>query len=88
LYVRYRFSEETGIALRSEIYDDQDGFTTGMTQRLGEVTATFEHTLFTHLLLRGEFRHDWSTAPAFDDKSGVNVLRHQDTFAVATVITF
>ncbi len=88
LYARYGFNDETAMALRSEIYDDPDGFSTGMAQRLGEVTATVEHMLFTHLLLRAEFRHDWSTAPVFDDGIGLDVLRHQDTFALAAVIAF
>jgi hypothetical protein len=88
LYARYHFSENTGIALRSEIYNDRDGHTTGIPHRMGEVTATIEQLAFTHLLLRAEYRHDWSSEAVFDNRDGVNVLRHQSTFALGTVITF
>jgi len=88
LYARYHVSEDLGIALRSEIYDDQDGHTTGFPHRMGEVTATLEQQFLTHLLVRAEYRHDWSSEAAFDNRDGVNVLRHQSTFALGTVITF
>ncbi len=88
LYARYLFSGATGIALRAEVYDDADGFSTGIPRQLREVTATLEQTLFTHLLVRAEYRHDWSSVEAFDDRHGVDLQKVQDTFAIGTVITF
>ena len=88
LYARYSFGEDMAFALRSEIYDDQDGFTTGISHRMGEVTATLEQRLFSQLSLRAEYRRDWSSETVFNEADGVDVVRYQNTFALGTVITF
>ncbi len=88
LYGRYAFSDATALAVRSEIYDDTDGATTGTAMRLGELTATFEHLLLGGLLLRAEFRHDWSTVPVYTQADGGAPLDHQSTIALGAVVSF
>ena len=88
LYGRYAFSEATALALRTEVYDDTDGATTGTAMRLGELTATFEHLLLGGVLLRAEFRHDWSTASVYAQTDGGTPLDHQSTLALGAVVSF
>jgi Putative beta-barrel porin-2, OmpL-like. bbp2 len=85
-YARYRFSPRYAIATRYEYYDDHEGFTTGTPQHLHEVTQTVER-LFPHsLLARVEFRHDWSSAPAFH--KGLTPVDGQTSLAAGLVYQF
>ncbi len=86
-YGRYAFCESSAIALRGEIYDDPDGATTGIAHRLGEITATVEHS-FAGLLLRAEYRHDWSSENVFDNSDGAGVAGQQNTITVGAVVSF
>lgn len=88
LYGRYALSDASALALRTEIYDDTDGATTGTAMRLGELTATFEHLLLGGLLLRAEFRHDWSTVPVYEQSDGGAPVDHQSTIALGAVVSF
>jgi len=88
LYARYGFSGGTGIALRVESYDDGDGHTTGIPQRLEEITATLEQSVLTFLLLRAEYRHDRSTVAVFDNRGEEGVLRFQNTLTIGAMISF
>ena len=49
---------------RYEYYDDQ-GFETGVDQDVQEFTATYEYKWLAGLLMRAEFRRDWSNQPYF-----------------------
>ena len=75
-------------ALRAEIYADPDGFTTGRSQLLAEVTGTLDATIpFGRgaLVARLEYRHDQSNAPVFD--TGIPAIRtFQDTLTLALVV--
>ncbi|MEW6511087.1 MAG: porin [Bacteroidota bacterium] len=88
VYGRYLFSEASTFAARAEVYSDPEGYTTGLTQELKEITLTFEYRLVANLALRAEFRHDWSSAPAFDGKNGSGTMTHQSTLGIGSIITF
>jgi hypothetical protein len=88
LYARYAFSGGTAAAVRLESYDDPDGHTTGVPQRIDEITLTVEQQVLSHLLLRAEYRHDRSSAHVFDDEAGESLLRHQNTVVVGVVLAF
>lgn len=85
-YVRYAFRPRYAIATRYEYYDDHDGFTTGTPQHLHEVTQTAERLFGRVLLARVEFRHDWSSAPAFHQ--GVTPVAGQTRLAASMVYQF
>ena len=70
IYARYAFSALVAIALRSEYYDDRDGFMSGTPQLLLEGTATLELRPAEHLILKLESRLDASDADVFSTGSG------------------
>ena len=86
-YAKYSLTEKTAFALRGEVYSDPDGYTTGTAQHLKEATLTFEHKPVSSLILRTEFRYDWSTVDAFVDKDGAPSIS-QTTLAVAAIVVF
>ena len=51
------------IAGRAEYFNDPQGYTTGKTQQVKELTATYERRWHLGLLARMEFRRDWSDQP-------------------------
>jgi hypothetical protein len=88
LYARYGLTANSAISARGEIYDDHHGFTTGVTQKLGEMTLTYEYKMLQNLLMRIEYRHDRSDVGVFDGSSGDAIQSQQNTFAVCGIVTF
>ena len=82
--VKYDFSDRYSLAVRGEIFDDKDGFRTGMAQRLTEVTVTPEIRLNGGVVLRPEYRHDSSDQPFFNGGQKKN----QDTIALGVMYTW
>lgn len=69
-YFRYAFTDKFSIAPRYEVFDDHDGFTTGLTQTLQSFTLTPEFKLANNLLARFEFRRDFSDENFFSKSRG------------------
>lgn len=88
LYGKYNFDKTSALALRGEVYSDPSGFTTGAVQYLREITFTYEYKFLSNILVRLEYRRDWSTASTFDDQYGVNTKKDQNTFLVSSVVSF
>jgi hypothetical protein len=96
LYGRYVINPKYAVALRGEIFDDPQGYATGLgTFKLDvkEVTGTYEYKFADALVLRGELRYDFSNAPAFDKKAdatttGVGTESNQLTVLLGGVVTF
>lgn len=92
---KYEVSDKHSVALRGEYFSDQDGVRTSTAQELKEVTLTWETKLNGGLILRPEFRHDWSNNKAFDSGSsstpvtnGNGMKRSQDTLALGVMYTW
>jgi hypothetical protein len=68
-YLRYAFSDMFAVNLRGEVFRDADGLRTGTIQTLREVTITPEYRITPNLILRGDFRYDWTGNPAAFEKS-------------------
>ncbi len=64
-WVAYNLTERLQIGLRGEVFDDENGFLTGIPQQLWEVTTGFNYKVTEWLLTRFEVRHDQSTAHPF-----------------------
>lgn len=64
-YVNYQFSDQWRLSVRSEYFDDKDGYRTGIIQKWKETTATLAYLLNKNLELRAEVRGDWSDKEAF-----------------------
>jgi hypothetical protein len=72
---------------RIEYFDDNQGFSTGTTQELKEVTATYEYKWAYGLLSRIEYRHDWSNQDFFH-KGDTELVGAQSTLTFAVIAFF
>jgi hypothetical protein len=81
---RYDFSDCYSLSVRAEYFKDQDGVRTGIAQALKEITITPEIRLVQGLIVRPEYRHDWSGERVFDSGNEKN----QDTIALAVMYTW
>jgi hypothetical protein len=88
LYGQYGLTDNSALSLRGEVYSDPQGYTTALAQELKEVTVTYEYRFHARLIVRGEYRYDWSTAAPFDDESGGGARSNQSTIALAGIVTF
>jgi hypothetical protein len=86
-YLRYQPRPWFAVTPRAEYYDDPDGITTGVTQRIKEATLTMEFKHKNGLLLRAEYRRDMSDTPFFL-KDASSLVKHQDTLTVGIVYAF
>jgi hypothetical protein len=90
VYGRYAFTGKAAVALRGEIFDDPQGYATGLGVPhvdVKEVTGTYEYLFARSLLLRGEVRYDFSNAPAFD-KQRPGTETSQATVLIGAVVLF
>ena len=69
---RHAIGKKFAVAGRLEFFDDIDGFSTGVQQKIGEVTMTGEYKMNGWLMTRLEFRNDWSNQPFFQKNSGTS----------------
>jgi len=94
--VKYEITDAHAIALRGEYFDDAQGSRTGIAQDMKEVTLTWETKLLGSLILRPEYRHDWSNKTSFDSASGFGFVsptnkgtkKEQDTLAFGVMYTW
>ena len=64
-YLRYQFTPKIAVASRAEYLSDRGGLLSGLTQALKENTVTFDYKLAEGLLMRYEWRRDFSNQPSF-----------------------
>jgi hypothetical protein len=83
---KYDVNDLFSVALRYEYFKDKDGVRTGTAQRLQEVTLTPEFRIAKGLILRPEYRHDWSDKEAFPENGGGK--KSQDTIALGVMYTW
>jgi hypothetical protein len=86
-YLRYQPKQWFAITPRAEYYDDPNGTTTGVTQKVKEATLTVEFKHKDGMLLRAEYRHDMSDTPFFL-KNVSSLVKHQDTLTIGVVYAF
>jgi len=87
-YIKYTATDVSSFALRAEAFDDPEGFMTLMPQSLYEATVTYEYRPLAGLILRAEYRYDWSNASAFDGSGGALQRRNQATLGVGAIVVF
>jgi hypothetical protein len=85
LYLRYSPARKWAFVPRYEWFDDHDGFSTGVAQRVKEFTMTTEYRFKPSLITRFEVRRDWSDQ-LFFPKSDPNVLSKSQTTVLAGLI--
>lgn len=75
------------IAGRIEIFDDQQGYSTGTIQNLKEFTGTYEYKTRFGLISRLEYRRDWSDADSFH-KGNTGMTDSQSTLSAGMILVF
>lgn len=87
-YARYQFTPEFALAGRAEYLSDRGGLFSGVTQALKETTLTAEYKFDEGLLMRAEWRRDFSNQPFFlTDTPGV-LKKEQNTLTLGMVWWF
>lgn len=87
-YAKYDFTDCFSTSIRAEYFDDRDGVRTGIAQKLKEITITPEFRIVKNLLLRPEYRHDWSNKDGFDSQNTTLSKKSQDTVALGVMYTW
>jgi hypothetical protein len=93
LYAKYQLNDQWAFSPRVEWYDDRDDFTVGASdgkKKLYEATLTAEYKVG-NLIIRPEYRHDWSTDRIFESKSGMvagTLKKSSDTVLIGAVYSF
>lgn len=87
-YVKYDFSDLFGLAMRAEYFKDPDGARTLTPQTAKEVTVTPEFRILKNLIIRPEYRHDWSDRRVFDAHDRDADRKKQDTVAIGVMYTW
>jgi hypothetical protein len=87
-YVKYDFSDLFSATVRAEYFKDPDGARTLTPQTAKEVTLTPEFRVAKNLIVRPEFRHDWSDRNVFDSHHNTLDKKTQDTIALGVMYTW
>lgn len=86
VYAKAQANPYFALIPRFEYLDDEDGFMSGVTQKLKEFTMTAEVKHSQGLITRLEYRRDWSDAKFF--KKGKALRDNQNTLSVGFVYAF
>jgi len=74
-------------APRFEVYSDNDGFITGTSQKIKELTATLNYEFLPGIMTKWEYRRDWSGVPYFP--TGIDGFKKsQNTALIGLVMYF
>ena len=88
-YLKYQPTSVFALVPRYEHYQDKDGFTTGVAQTVQEFTLTGEVKHKDGVMMRIEYRRDFSDVPFFIKKADLkNLVKNQDTFTIGFVYAF
>jgi hypothetical protein len=87
-YVRRIIDDRNALTLRTEFYDDPQGFTTGTVQSMAEATVTYEYKPIQYVVMRAEFRHDLSDKNVFPLAQKQRFGKDQDTVGVAMILVY
>ena len=83
-YIRRQLTGWLAVAPRYEVLTDRDGFATGISQTIHEVTLTAELVRRAGFLMRVEYRSDF-TSQEFFLKNTSETVNHQQTLTVSLV---
>lgn len=84
---RGQVTSNAALVARYEHFYDNQGFATGIQQKLNEITATYEYKWAAGLLLRSEYRRDWSDQTFFQ-KGSANFVKAQSTVTMGLIAFF
>lgn len=85
VYLRYELTPKIGLGSRAEYMSDRGGLFSGLTQALKENTVTFDYKVGDGMLMRCEWRRDFSNQPSFlSDVQGL-LSKQQNTATVGLI---
>lgn len=87
-YLNYIFNTKWQASLRGEIFNDPDGFRTGVRQAWKEATLTVGYSPCKAVEIRAETRHDFSNVNSFVNSNGVSVSHNQQSYALEGIYKF
>jgi hypothetical protein len=102
-YVRYDFTDLFSMAVRAEYFKDSSGdriipimqsvtgtppLPAGTSVTAKEITITPEFRVVKDLIVRPEYRHDWSNQDVFDSRHKTLDRKSQDTIALGVMYTW
>lgn len=87
-YLNYQFREKWRTSVRGEIFDDSNGYRTGIVQLWEEATLTIGYQLLNNFELRAEARHDFSNVNSFLNANHKANSNNQQSFAIEGVAKF
>jgi hypothetical protein len=79
---RFQATKKIAFAARAEVFDDANGFATGLKQVIREGTITGEYKYNDHFVGRLEFRRDNSSQPFFNHGYQEGVSHNMDTLTI------
>jgi hypothetical protein len=85
IYAKYDFTDFFSTSIRAEYFNDENGVRTGIAQELKEITLSAEFRIAKNLLVRPEYRHDWSNQTGFDSEHNTLDTKSQDTIAIGVM---
>ena len=88
IYGRYELTPKVALAGRAEYLSDRGGLFSGVSQALKETTLTLDYKLAESLLVRWEWRRDFSNHPYFYTSTLGALKREQNTASVGLVWWF
>ena len=86
-YLKYQPTDWFALSPRVEWYQDRDGFTTGTAQTVKDATVTAEFKHKSGVVMRVEYRGDFSDEPFFVRDTSTQV-KDQQTLTVGVVYAF
>lgn len=87
-YVNYSFNDKWCTSVRGEIFNDQDGYRTGVPQNWREATITIGYKPVKSIDVRAEIRRDFSNQNCIIAKNGMSVSNNQQSYALEGVYKF
>jgi hypothetical protein len=86
-YARFQANPWFAISPRFEYFNDEDGFSTGTAQTVKEATVTAEFKHKDGLLMRLEYRGDFSDTEFFSKRLD-EMVKSQNTFTIGVIYSF
>jgi hypothetical protein len=86
-YLKYQANDWFALSPRFEYFNDEDGFSTGTAQKVKEATLTAEFKHKDGIIMRLEYRGDFSDETFFTKRTA-EAVKSQNTFTVGVIYAF
>jgi hypothetical protein len=84
----YAFNDRWYLSGRAEVFNDRNGYRTGVLQTIEEGTVTVGYSPVKCLLFRAETRRDFANVASFLDSDGESPKHNQQSYALEGILKF